>query len=72
MRFAEKRSPFKHSQCFDIKTAYSIKANKPIAESGRSSILRSMLAPKRAHTHHARDDAKEQAEIFANLMEWEG
>jgi hypothetical protein len=24
------------------------------------------------HTHHALDDAIEQAEIFANIFEWEG
>lgn len=69
VRFAKDGSPFRHSQCFDIKTAYSVKAHKPIASSGRSSLLPSIAALERSHTHHARDDAKEQAEIFVNLME---
>jgi hypothetical protein len=28
------------------------------------------LVPNRVHTHHALDDAREQAEIFAKLFEW--
>lgn len=30
------------------------------------------LLSRRRHTHHALDDAVEQAELFANLMEWQG
>lgn len=70
VRFAE-ASPFKHSRCFDIKTALAVKARRPIAGSGHRHLpkeLRSQLA----HTHHALDDALEQAEVFANLMEWDG
>ena len=30
------------------------------------------LLSARPHTHNALDDAQEQAELFANLFEWEG
>lgn len=69
VRFSKHGSPFEHSRCFDIKTAFAVKTRRPIAESGRSQLLPD-LASKRVHTHHALDDAKEQAEIFANLFEW--
>jgi hypothetical protein len=71
IRFSETGSPFSHSQCFDLKTAFAIKANRPISESGRSKLIPS-LRSSRAHSHHALDDAIEQAEIFANLFEWSG
>jgi hypothetical protein len=71
MRFCPEGSPFNHSQCFDIKTAFAVKANVPIAEAGRSKLL-GVLRPDRKHTHHALEDAIEQAEIFANIFEWEG
>jgi hypothetical protein len=70
-RFSKDGSPFNHSGCFDIKTAYAVKAGIPIAGAGRAKI-ESALRPPRSHTHHALDDAIEQAEIFANLMEWDG
>ena len=69
MRFSSNGSPFDHSRCFDIKTAYAVKANLPVAASGRSKVVPS-LASRRRHTHHAVDDAVEQAEIFANVFEW--
>lgn len=71
VRFSSDGSPFNHSGCFDLKTAYAVKARVPIAEAGRSHLA-SRLRPERPHTHHALDDAVEQAEIFANLFEWEG
>lgn len=71
VRFSADGSPFNHSRCFDIKTAFAIKAGVPIAEAGRSKLLQS-LHPHRSHTHHALEDAIEQAEIFANVFEWEG
>jgi len=71
MRFSRIGSPFNHSSCFDIKTAFAVKSRRPVAEAGRANLLKS-LRPERAHTHHALDDAIEQAEIFANLFEWEG
>lgn len=64
-------SPFRHSRCFDLKTAIAVKGGRGISESGHSHLpanLRSDLP----HTHHALDDARSQAEVFANLMEWDG
>ncbi len=71
VRFSAEGSPFNHSRCFDIKTAFAIKARVPIANAGRSKLLRS-LYPTSRHTHHALEDAIEQAQIFANVFEWEG
>lgn len=71
IRFSSEGSPFDYSRCFDIKTAFAIKASLPIAEAGRSKILLS-LRPHRKHTHHALEDAIEQAEIFANVFQWRG
>jgi hypothetical protein len=71
VQFSQKGSPFNHSLCFDMKTAYAVKASVPISEAGRSKILPQLL-PNRRHTHHALDDAIEQAEIFGNLFEWGG
>jgi hypothetical protein len=64
-------SPFNYSRCFDIKTAFAVKAHLPIADAGRSR-MEVTLRPHRNHTHHALDDAIEQAEIFANVFQWEG
>ncbi len=71
VRFSRNGSPFEHSRCFDIKTAFAVKAGRPIADSGRSQLLE-RLHSKHVHTHNALDDAKEQADIFANLFEWAG
>lgn len=71
IRFCKDGSPFDYSRCFDIKTALAVKARIPIAEAGRSRLDAS-LSSARLHTHHAIDDAIEQAEIFANIFEWEG
>lgn len=71
VRFGEGGSPFDHSRCFDIKTAYAVKAHLPIASAGRSQLLPA-LRSERAHTHHAIDDAKEQADVFAKIMDWDG
>lgn len=71
VKFASGGSPFDHSRCFDIKTAYAVKARVPISGAGRSHLLPALKSAS-AHTHHALDDAKEQAEIFANVMQWEG
>jgi 3' exoribonuclease, RNase T-like len=71
IRFSAEGSPFDYSRCFDIKTALAVKAAIPISEAGRSRLHPS-LRPTHVHTHHALDDAIEQAEIFANVFEWEG
>ena len=71
IRFSSEGSPFDYSRCFDIKTALAVKAEIPISEAGRSRIDPS-LRSTHVHTHHALDDAIAQAEIFANVFEWEG
>ncbi len=71
VQFCKHGSPFEYSRCFDIKTAVAVKAGIPISEAGRSR-LDSSLSSHREHTHHAVDDAIEQAEVFANIFEWDG
>ncbi len=71
VRFSANGSPFGHSRCFDIKTALAVKAHMPISASGRRNIGPAFRS-SRPHTHNAGDDAIEQAEIFANIFEWEG
>ena len=71
IRFSAEGSPFDYSRCFDIKTALAVKAAIPISEAGRSRIYPS-LRSRHPHTHHAVDDAIAQADIFANVFEWDG
>jgi hypothetical protein len=69
--FSRVGSPFRFSNCFDIKTAFAVKSGRPISLSG-ASRLPSELRSHRPHRHHALADAVEQADIFANLLEWNG
>lgn len=71
VRYSPSKSPFEHSRCFDLKTAYSVKAKLPVSRAGRSRIPPELRGSHR-HTHHALDDAIEQAELFANIFEWAG
>lgn len=71
VRFSSEGSPFNHSGCFDLKTAIAVKAGVPISAAGRKQLL-APLRSYREHTHHALQDAIEQAEIFARVFEWEG
>ncbi|MCC6521770.1 MAG: exonuclease [Polyangiaceae bacterium] len=71
VRFSASRSPFSHSRCFDVKTAYAAKARVVVSAAGRSHLPPELRSPK-PHTHNSVDDAIEQAEIFANVFEWEG
>ncbi|WP_228973552.1 exonuclease [Streptomyces sp. DH12] len=64
-------SPFGHSGCLDMKTLYATKARVPLRAVAKRRMPRELLSSRR-HTHHARDDAIEQAELFSNLMAWEG
>jgi DNA polymerase III epsilon subunit-like protein len=64
-------SPFGHSRYLDMKTMYATKAGVPVSRIGKRSMPRELLS-RRPHTHHALDDAIEQAELFANLMRWPG
>jgi len=71
VRYARDGSPFDYSKCFDIKTALAVKARIPVSEAGRSRIHPS-LRTQRPHTHNALDDAVAQADLFANIFQWEG
>ncbi|WP_406006016.1 exonuclease [Streptomyces sp. NBC_00637] len=64
-------SPFGHSGCLDLKTLYATKAGAPLRAVAKRTMPAHLL-PRRPHTHHARDDAVEQAELLANLMAWPG
>ncbi|XUL92117.1 3'-5' exonuclease [Streptomyces galilaeus] len=64
-------SPFGHSGCLDMKTLYATKARVPLRAVAKGTMPRELLS-RRRHTHHALDDAVEQAELFANLMAWPG
>ncbi|WP_234383326.1 3'-5' exoribonuclease domain-containing protein [Streptomyces dysideae] len=62
-------SPFGHSGCLDMKTLYATKARLPLRAVAKGTMPRELLS-RRRHTHHALDDAVEQAELLANLMMW--
>ncbi|MFJ6081154.1 3'-5' exoribonuclease domain-containing protein [Streptomyces sp. NPDC092369] len=64
-------SPFGHSGCLDMKTLYATKAGVPLRAVAKGTMPRRLLS-RRRHTHHALDDAVEQAELLANLMAWQG
>ncbi|WP_236239417.1 3'-5' exoribonuclease domain-containing protein [Streptomyces sp. CC228A] len=70
MRFTGS-SPFEHAGCLDMKTLYAAKARQPLRAVAKRTMPRELL-PSRRHTHHALDDAVEQAELFGNLMAWPG
>lgn len=70
VRFSHTGSPFNHSRCFDVKTAFAVKDRRPISRSGRNELRRVLGNVERPHTHKAVDDAREQAEIFARLFSW--
>lgn len=70
VNFSQEESPFGYSKCFDIKTAIAMKLGRTIANAGRQK-LPAYLQSTSSHTHHALDDAIEQAEIFANLFKTE-
>ena len=71
IQYSSVGSPFSHSRCLDLKTAFAVKAEIPINRAGREQLLPELRSTRR-HTHHALSDAKEQAEIFANIFEWNG
>lgn len=62
-------SPFGHSGCLDMKTLYATKARVPLRAAVKGRMPRGLLS-SRPHTHHALDDAVEQAELMNNLMLW--
>lgn len=70
-RYAGGGSPFGFSGVLDMKTMYAVKAGVRLGRATKRDMPRHLL-PRRPHTHHALDDAIEQAELFANLMDWPG
>lgn len=71
VRFSHTGSPFDYSRGFDVKTAVAVKTGRTLSSSGRSK-LPDPVRSQRTHTHHALDDAIEQAEIFANVFNMRG
>ena len=60
-------SPFGHSTTLDIKTLLATKTSKLIRKTGKRTIPK-RLRSTRPHTHNALDDAKEQGELFVNIV----
>lgn len=69
VRYSRTGSPFDYSRGYDIKTAVATKTGRTLSSSGRSK-LPDLIRSTRPHTHHALDDAIEQAEIFAKVFSW--
>lgn len=67
IRYSRTGSPFDYSRGYDIKTAVSVKTGRTLSTSSRSK-LPDFVRSHRRHTHHALDDAIEQAEVFANVF----
>jgi DNA polymerase III epsilon subunit-like protein len=70
-RYAAGAAPFGFSSVLDMKTMYLVKAGVRIGKAVKGAMPKELLSA-RPHTHHALDDAVEQAELFANLWEWPG
>ncbi len=68
-RYAGGNSPFGHSSCLDIRTLYHGVTGLVFDRSGKQAMPE-FLQPAAPHTHNALDDAVEQGELFANLLEW--
>jgi hypothetical protein len=69
-RFTKVGSPFGHSGCFDLKTAVAVRGRVPVSMASKSQ-LPVALQSELPHTHHALEDALEQANIFFKLMVWD-
>lgn len=68
-RYTPEGSPFGHGSALDIKTMYQQKAGVVTSRAGKDD-LPPELRSSRAHSHHALDDALEQAEIFQKVFRW--
>lgn len=69
MKYNDGKSPFGHSNHIDIKTLFAAKAGVTIGNSIKRKWPKE-LDPKLPHTHNALDDAREQGERLALLLEW--
>jgi hypothetical protein len=66
-QFAEGGSPFGYSQCLDVKTLIASALGVTNDRANKHSLPPG-LQSDRPHTHHAIDDAIEQADIFARVF----
>jgi hypothetical protein len=66
LRFARDGSPFGFSSCLDMKTLFWRHVGRPLDGAGKDDLPPELRADAQ-HTHHALDDAREQAEIFVRL-----
>lgn len=64
-------SPFGHSHALDMKTMFQQKARVTVDRAGLNDLWPE-LQSTHPHTHNARDDAIEQAEVFSQLFNWSG
>ena len=67
--FSEIGSPFSFASALDMKTMVYVGTHRVLDELGKRHLPEEVV-PKRPHTHHALDDAIEQAELFQNLRRW--
>lgn len=67
--FADGGSPFGIDRALDTKTLYQAKARVTLDRTGKRSLPDS-LRSRFPHTHNALEDAIEQADLFANIVEW--
>jgi hypothetical protein len=67
--FCDRGSPFGHSSCLDIRTLYQAMAGTVFDLSSKQHMPPELM-PTQPHTHNALDDAREQGELFANVLEW--
>jgi hypothetical protein len=69
--YGPSKPPLTFSSCLDMKTMFATSGRRVFSKSGKSS-LPPELRSRRTHTHHALDDAIEQADTFARLFTWHG
>jgi DNA polymerase III epsilon subunit-like protein len=62
-------SPFGISACLDIRTLYQAHALTTFDRSSQRAMPPELLS-QRPHTHHAADDAQEQADLFNHIFAW--
>lgn len=68
VNFLDGDSPFKHSRCFDAKTAVALTTRRTVCKSGRHNLPNHLKSDFK-HTHNALDDAIEQADIVSKVLE---
>lgn len=67
VRFTEGIPLFGVADCLDTKTLIAVHFGLPVGRANKRALPPEMRS-ERPHTHHALDDAIEQAEIFARLF----